>query len=187
MSPARRAALWWATLVVLPSLVALTDAAPALAAKKTSRGATSGASARPSASAPRIAHSAVLAQLKRGLDLEEQGNKDLDAARDDAAKANVSLRAAHAQIAKGRRLVSDGEAQQKLGRDLERRGRVADGEAKIAAGVKTIDDGAREIAAGVASVKAVQATLNAIHARIVRARGMIEEGRRLSKQAQTQL
>lgn len=187
MSPLRRVTLSWTTLVALPLAFALLPGEAALAAKKGKPKPAISVSAKPSASAPKAAHSTVLAQLKKGLDLQEQGNKDLEAARDDATKANAALKAAHALITKGRKLVAEGERQQKLGRELKRKGRPSEGDAKIAAGMKTIDDGAREVNAGIAAVKSAQATLNAIHARIVKARAMVDDGKKIAKEAQTQL
>ncbi len=182
----RRATLSWTTLVALPLVFALLPGEAAFAAKKRLKPAPA-LSAKASAAAPKVAHSTVLAQLKKGLDLEEQGNKDLEAARDDSAKANAALKAAHAQITKGRKLVAEGERQEKLGRELKRKGKASEGDTKIAAGMKTIDDGAREVNVGIAAVKTAQATLNAIHARIVKARAMVDEGKKISKEAQAQM
>lgn len=190
MSSLRRVTLSWTTLVALPLVFALLPGEAAFAAKKgrlRPASAASGASAKASVSAPKAAHSVVLAQLKRGLDLEEQGNKDLEAARDDSAKANAALKAAHALIVKGRKLVAEGERQEKLGRELKRKGKASEGDAKIAAGMKTIDDGARDVNAGIAAVKTAQATLNAVHARIVKARAMVDDGKKIAKEAQTQM
>ena len=186
MPPLRRATLSWTTLAALPLVFALLPGGAAFAAKKRLKPAAV-TSAKASASAPKVAHSAALAMMKRGLDLEDQGNKDLEAARDDSTKANAALKAAHAMIAKGRKLVADGERQEKLGRELKRKGRASDGDAKIAAGMKIIDDGAHDVNAGIAAVKTAQATLNAVHARMVKARAMVEEGKKLSKEAQGQM
>ena len=52
---------------------------------------------------------------------------------------------------------------------------------------KIPDDVLAQVQAKLDAVKTAQATLNAIHARIVKARAMVDEGKKISKEAQAQM